>query len=124
MRGGQERFAIGAEAKDSHCGDHGGGAGACGQSARATPGIASAIAGRSDVPNAFDEARTVMLQEHDGALREAGDVACAAGAGQSDFRGAEQPPDGVEIAEAVHFRSAQKSDVYAALLKERHHVQH
>ncbi len=33
-------------------------------------------------------------------------------------------PGSVQIAEAVHFRRAEKSDIHAALLQQRHHIEH
>ncbi len=34
------------------------------------------------------------------------------------------PPGGIQVAEAVHFRGAEKSHMHASLLQQSHHVEH
>jgi len=91
---------------------------------RTPPVSAGAKARRSNVADAVDEASTIVSEQYDRAARQTGDVASAAGAGQALHFVIAVAPGGVQVAEAIDFRRAEKADVDAALLEQAHHLEH
>src|SRR6202522_4660981 len=83
MHGGQKRFAIVAKTQHAECGNHGGRPGSGREAVRTPPISAGAKARRSNVADAVDKASTIVSEQNDGAARQTGDVASAAGAGQA-----------------------------------------
>ncbi len=74
--------------------------------------------------DAFNQPLPIMRQQHHRALRQARDVARATRTRQAHGAAVALPPDSVQVAEAVHFGGAQKTNLHASLLQQPHHVEH
>jgi hypothetical protein len=124
MHGGQKRFAIVAKSQNAQSGDHGGRPRRGRQAVSAPPVRAGAETGRGDVADAIAEAASIVREQDDRAPRETSDVASAAGAGEALHFVVAMTPGGIEIAEAIDFRCAEKTYVNASLLQQTHHIEH
>ena len=76
------------------------------------------------MPDALSKSRALVREQDDGALRQTCDVARAARARQALHFAVTIAPSGIQIAEAIYFSGAEKTELHAALLQERHHVEH
>ena len=94
------------------------------EAVRAPPVAACAETRRGDVADAVAEPAAIMRQQNHRAARETGDVARAARAGEPLHFIVAVAPRRTQIAEAIDFRSTEKTHVHAALLQQTHDVEH
>src|SRR5205809_873499 len=89
------------------------GAGAAARQADTLPTTATfAVSWRRDVAHALGQASFRVLEQHDKTLRQRRDVARAAGAGEPRELVACSDLRGIQIAEAVHFGSAEEAQMH------------
>ena len=91
---------------------------------RRAPAVAPSVSGRCDVPNTLAESRALVREQDDGALRQTCYVARAARARQTLHFAVTIAPRGIQIAEAIDFGRAEKTELHAALLQKGHYVEH
>src|SRR3989339_1986878 len=83
-----------------------------------TPPLSVAEARRSDIIHALDQAALVVRHDHDKPSGQAGNVRCAPAPGQLRLRrfGVSQVRC-IQVAEAVKFRAADKSEIHRSPLE-------
>src|ERR1051325_3623953 len=88
------------------------------------PARAVAISGTRNEGNSLGQALFLMLEKNNEALRERGDITCAAGTREADCACRCPRLRRVQIAEAVDFSSSQESQIHAPGLQQRHDTHH
>ena len=79
---------------------------------------------RGDVADAVRETSAIVGQQDDRASRQACNVASSARTGQPLHLAVAVTPGTIQVAEAIDFRSTQKTDMDTSLLEKAHDVKH